>query len=71
MNHGIITILTGQENLVLKLAAKGLTNKEIAQSLSITPRTVEFHLSKVFKKLNVTCRTAAAVAAQKIGLLNE
>lgn len=71
MNHSTSTNLTEHEKRVLQLVCKGLTNKEIAQSLGVKPRTVEFHLGKIFKKLNVSCRTAAAVAAQKMGVLNE
>jgi DNA-binding NarL/FixJ family response regulator len=71
MNQSTLPLLTEREKRVLKLTATGLTNKEIAQSLGIVPRTVEFHLSKIFKKLNVTCRAAASVAAEKMGLLNE
>jgi len=71
MNNSTFPSLTQHEKRVLKLVANGLTNKEIAQSLGITPRTVEFHLSKIFKKLNVTSRTAASVEAEKMGLLNE
>ncbi len=69
MNHSTLPNLTKHEKRVLQLVCKGLTNKEIAQSLGVVPRTVEFHLSKIFKKLNVTCRAAAAVEAQKMGLL--
>jgi RNA polymerase sigma factor (sigma-70 family) len=69
MNHNTSANLTKREKQVLKLTAAGLTNKEIAQSLGITPRTVEFHLSKIYKKLNVTCRAAASVAAEKMELL--
>jgi len=69
MNHSTFPNLTEHEKRVLKLTAAGLTNKEITQSLGIVPRTVEFHLSKIYKKLNVTCRAAASVAAEKMGLL--
>ena len=71
MTHNTSANLTEHEKRVLRLVCKGLTNQQIAQSLGIAPRTVEYHLGKVFKKLNVTCRAAAAVEAQKTGLLNE
>jgi len=71
MNHNTSNHLTEREQQVLRLVCEGWTNKEIAQSLGVKPRTVKFHLSEIFKKLNVTCRTAAAVEAQKRGLLNE
>ncbi len=69
MNQNALPLITEREKQVLKLTAAGLTNKEVAQSLGITPRTVEFHLRKIFMKLNVTCRTAASVVAEKMGLL--
>jgi hypothetical protein len=48
-----------------ELAAEGLTNREIAQTLFVTARTVEGHLTNVFNKLDVKARTAlpAALAA--------
>jgi len=71
MNNRTYLVLTEHESRVLRLVAQGLTNKEIAQSLGIAQRTVEFHLQKIFKKLNVTCRTTAAIAAIEMGLLRE
>lgn len=62
-------ILSEHEKRVVELIYKGLTNKEIAHLLGITPRTVEYHIGKIFKKLEVTNRTAAAIVAKKMGLL--
>lgn len=57
--------LTHREMEVLKLLAKGLFNKEIADSLSISEKTVKNHVSSIFKKINVSDRTQAAVYAIK------
>ncbi len=57
--------LTASERRIAELAAEGLTNREIAQTLFVTARTVEGHLTHVFYKLDVKTRTAlpAALAA--------
>jgi len=52
---------------VLKLTAKGLSNKEIASALSISVRTVQAHLVNIFTKLGVKSRTEAVVHALREG----
>lgn len=57
--------LTRREVEVLKLLAEGLFNKEIAYMLDISEKTVKNHVSNIFKKINVSDRTQAAVYAIK------
>jgi DNA-binding NarL/FixJ family response regulator len=49
--------LTGREQEVVRLVARGMSNKAIARQLGISPRTVEGHLNHVFDKLGTTSRT--------------
>jgi two-component system nitrate/nitrite response regulator NarL len=55
---------------VLALVAEGKSNKEIAQALKVTERTVEFHVSNILSKLGLTSRVEAAVWAKEHGLCN-
>ncbi len=61
--------LSDREFEVLKLAATGMSNKEIAERLSVTVRTVKAHLSNVFAKMSVASRTEAILAAVREGWL--
>jgi DNA-binding CsgD family transcriptional regulator len=58
--------LTPAERRVAEQAARGMTNREIAQAMFVTEKTVEGHLSKAYRKLGVTARAqlAAAFAAE-------
>jgi two-component system, NarL family, response regulator LiaR len=60
-------ILTEQELTILKMAAKGMNNKNIADELSISIRTVESHLASIFAKLGVGSRTEAVIQAMRQG----
>lgn len=60
-------VLSDREMEVLKLAAKGLSNQDIAEKLCLSIRTVQGHLGHIFNKLQVGSRTEAVVRALKEG----
>lgn len=68
-SYNIDDALTKREIEVLKLLAEGLFNKEIAYMLAISEKTVKNHVSNIFKKINVSDRTQAAVYAIKNNLV--
>jgi DNA-binding CsgD family transcriptional regulator len=61
--------LTGQELKVLERLAEGLSNKEIARRLGLSPHTVKTHVSNLFAKLEVRRRTEAISKARDLLLL--
>ena len=61
--------LTNREREVLSLLATGRTDRKIAESLTISPRTVNRHMSNIFEKLEVPSRAAAAAHAVRSGLI--
>ena len=61
--------LTDRECEVLRLVAGGMTNREVASTLHISPHTVGRHLQNVFTKLGVTSRAAATAYAYEHGIL--
>ena len=61
--------LTARELEVLRLVARGLSNKEIAADLRITTHTVKYHLAAVLEKLGVRSRTEAVSLGVRTGLV--
>jgi DNA-binding NarL/FixJ family response regulator len=60
--------LTEREVTLVQALSRGLSNKQISQELWITEQTVKFHLRNIFRKLEVTSRTAAARWAHENGV---
>jgi HD-GYP domain-containing protein (c-di-GMP phosphodiesterase class II) len=63
--------LTAREMEVLRLLARGLSNKEIAERLVISPKTVANHAEHIYAKINASTRAAAGLFAMQHGLLPE
>ena len=61
--------LNNRELEILKLAANGVGNRNIALKLNLSPNTVKNYLVEIFSKLNVASRTEAVVVALRLGLL--
>lgn len=61
--------LTKREMEILRLAAEGHSNSQLARMLWVTEQTVKFHLSNIYRKLDVANRTEASRWAQRNGLL--
>ncbi len=59
--------ITCRELEILRLAASGIGNKDIAQNLDLSERTVKGYLAGVFSKLNVSSRTEAVISALRAG----
>ena len=61
--------LTRREHEVLQLLAEGLRNRDIAQKLVLSVRTVDHHVSAIMRKLRAPSRSSAVVEARRLGLL--
>jgi LuxR family maltose regulon positive regulatory protein len=69
MNLGLVEPLSRRELEVLQFIAGGLANKEISRRLYISVRTVKYHATSIYAKLEVNGRREAAVKARELGLL--
>lgn len=63
----VLNTLTPREREVLVQIAEGLTNKEIARQLSVSPATIKAHVERIIAKLGVSDRTQAAVLVARAG----
>ena len=61
--------LSERELEVLRLVADGLSNREIAHRLSVSPRTAEHHVQHIYAKIGASSRASAALFAMEHGLL--
>ena len=61
--------LTDREAEVIRLVARGRTNKEIAALLDVSPKTVQHHVAHAYDKIGVESRAGAALFATEAGLL--
>jgi NarL family two-component system response regulator LiaR len=67
--HKTKDLLSERETEILKFLATGISNKEIAEKLCLSLRTVKAHMSNIFTKMNVASRSEALVEALRKGLL--
>jgi DNA-binding NarL/FixJ family response regulator len=63
--------LTPREVEVLRLLARGLSNRKIAEQLVISPKTVANHVEHIYAKIDASTRTTASLFALQHGLLPE
>ena len=66
--HRPTSSLTQRETDILALLAEGKSNRDISRALFLSEKTVKAHLAAIFRKLNVTNRTQAAMAAVSMGI---
>lgn len=64
-----MTNLTDRELEIIRLVVRGMSNKDIANCMQISPHTAKFHVSNIARKLGVSRRTEVAVKAVQEGLV--
>ncbi|MFO7773333.1 MAG: response regulator transcription factor [Dehalococcoidia bacterium] len=67
--HKASELLSERESQILKLVTSGMNNKEIAEKLFLSQRTIKAHLTNIFNKLNVASRSEAIVKGLQWGLV--
>ncbi len=68
--NGAVDCLTNREIELLQLVAEGMSNKAVAQALSISENTVKYHMKNILQKLGAQNRTEAVTQAIRVGLLD-
>ncbi len=68
--NGPVDCLTQREIGLLQLVAEGMSNKAVAQALSISENTVKYHMKNILQKLGAQNRTEAVTQAIRVGLLD-
>ena len=68
-SHSVLDLLTEKELEIVRYVAAGMSNKEIADKLAYSEKTVKNYLSIIFQKLNTRDRTQAAILALREGIL--
>ncbi len=66
----VASSLTSRETEILRLVSQGLTVRQVANRLAISPRTVETHVAKLYRKLGVKTRVQAVARAVQLGLID-
>ena len=66
----VVEKLTDREIEIFSLVAKGLTNKVVGINLNISDRTVQGHIARIFKKLQINSRTEAVMRGMSLGLIH-
>ncbi|HYY18338.1 MAG TPA: helix-turn-helix transcriptional regulator, partial [Streptosporangiaceae bacterium] len=67
--HPDLDALTAREQVVARLVASGMTNREAATELFVSVKTIEYHLSEIFTKLHIRSRRQLAAASASPGAL--